>query len=981
MMKPPLRKHRFAILILLLAALAVAQPAASMSSATETSSPGDATAAVSAPDQAVGPDVGLDGIYGPGDPPPPDSEAVQRLKLRARGSVTVSTKQSTNKPAFVRAGRNGDLLPGALSRTPAGKALGFFGQHGDVFGVRDAQTELVQIGASKDRYGATHISYQQVYNGVPVFGGILRAHLDANNNLTAVNGVFVPDIALATQPKLSAADAGRLAINAVVADPPRSEVTADVAQPLKAADLTAASTTLYIYRIGLVRNAPGTSQLVYQVEVTNGRNVRDFVFVHAHSGKLVNRYSAIHDGLFRRLFEQNTDNQVWQEGDPFPGSLNEDQQNIVNFSGDSYYHFFNAFGRDSYDGAGAEMQSVNNDPTIACPNANWNGATTNYCNGVTSDDVVAHEWAHAYTQFTHNLIYQWQPGALNEAYSDIWGETVDMLNAAGTDSPAPVRTVGTCSTFTTPLPKLIINSPPSIAQVCAAAPAQFGPPPNGETGDVALANDGTGVTSDACEPLVNGAEIDGKIALIDRGTCAFTVKVKNAQDAGAIAVVVVNNVAGPPNGMAGEDPTITIPSVMISLAHGELIKGELGTGVNVTLDLDPTAREASYRWLMGEDATAFGEAIRDMWQPTCIGDPGKVTDAEYWCATTDAGGVHTNSGVPNHGFALLVDGGTYNGQTISAIGLVKAAHLYWRVQSVYQTPISDFTDHADSLEAACSDLIGQELEGLSTTATPAGPSGESISAADCAEVSEMIVAVELRTDPTEQCDFQPLLAQNPPRICRNAESSRVIFTERFEDGLQGWARTNDGVFEGWPNLNWIRATTLPGGRSGRAAFAPDPDAGNCDQGAGDISGVMRLRSPRIDIPSNHRLSARLTFDHYVATEPGFDGGNLKISINGGPFELVPASAFLFNPYNTELVPPEGGNTNPLAGQPAFSGTDGGSIFGSWGQSQVDLAAVGVEPGDTIRLRFDFGIDGCAGNDGWYVDNIQVRVCNFRRDDD
>ena len=63
-----------------------------------------------------------------------------------------------------------------------------------------------------------------------------------------------------------------------------------------------------------------------------------------------------------------------------------------------------------------------------------------------------------------------------------------------------------------------------------------------------------------------------------------------------------------------------------------------------------------------------------------------MTDAEYHCDATDGGGVHTNSGVPNHGFALLVDGGTYNGHTVAAIGLTKAAHLYWRAQSVYQTP-------------------------------------------------------------------------------------------------------------------------------------------------------------------------------------------------------------------------------------------------------------------------------------------------------
>ena len=69
-----------------------------------------------------------------------------------------------------------------------------------------------------------------------------------------------------------------------------------------------------------------------------------------------------------------------------------------------------------------------------------------------------------------------------------------------------------------------------------------------------------------------------------------------------------------------------------------------------------------------------------MWTPTCYGHPGKVTDAEYNCdpALTDAGGVHSNSGVPNHAYALLVDGGTFNGQTISGLGLDKAAAIWWQ---------------------------------------------------------------------------------------------------------------------------------------------------------------------------------------------------------------------------------------------------------------------------------------------------------------
>ena len=173
---------------------------------------------------------------------------------------------------------------------------------------------------------------------------------------------------------------------------------------------------------------------------------------------------------------------------------------------------------------------------------------------------------------------------------------------------------------------------------------------------------------------------------------------------------------------------------------------------------------------------------------------------------------------------------------------------------------------------------------------------------------------------------------------------------------------------------------MPEGHSGLTAFAPDPDIGNCDAGAGDVSGVMYMESPLITIPANSSTDLRMEFEHYVATEAGWDGGNLKISINGGPYILVPGAAYTFNPYNMTLQTVAAGNTNPLAGQRAYSGTDGGSLFGSWGQSQINLAhpSLNVHPGDTIRLRYDFGMDGCTGNDGWYVDDIRVGACTPRR---
>ena len=86
--------------------------------------------------------------------------------------------------------------------------------------------------------------------------------------------------------------------------------------------------------------------------------------------------------------------------------------------------------------------------------------------------------------------------------------------------------------------------------------AAFGPPipPAGITGSVVVAQDGVGVSTDACEPLTpaSALAVSGQIALVDRGTCNFVVKVKNAQNAGAIAVLVADNVPdNPPAGLGG----------------------------------------------------------------------------------------------------------------------------------------------------------------------------------------------------------------------------------------------------------------------------------------------------------------------------------------------------------------------------------------------------------------------------------------------
>lgn len=145
-----------------------------------------------------------------------------------------------------------------------------------------------------------------------------------------------------------------------------------------------------------------------------------------------------------------------------------------------------------------------------------------------------------------------------------------------------------------PKPTLHVNSPAPAVGDYEIGSASFGPPLSqvGVTGDVALANDGVGVVTNACEPLINA--VAGKIVLLDRGGCTFNVKVKNAQNAGAIGAIVADSVAGcPPAGLGGSDPTITIPSVRISQSDGVLLKANLA-GLNATLIVDPTKRAGTH---------------------------------------------------------------------------------------------------------------------------------------------------------------------------------------------------------------------------------------------------------------------------------------------------------------------------------------------------------------------------------------------------
>lgn len=224
--------------------------------------------------------------------------------------------------------------------------------------------------------------------------------------------------------------------------------------------------------------------------------------------------------------------------------------------------------------------------------------------------VLLHEFTHGFG-FSTFVDLNLNPGAeqngqpdifehyaLDETTGKLWTEMTSAQRAASAVNTGKVVWAGPAVTAMVPAtmrgtPTLQVATPPAVAGRYAVGTAQFGPALTdaGLRGQLVAAldpSDAAGAsTLDACSALTNAPAVAGKVALVDRGSCTFVLKTKNAQAAGAIAVVVADNVDGnPPPGLGGEDPTIAIPAVRITKADGAALRAALDSGVTVNLFLD-----------------------------------------------------------------------------------------------------------------------------------------------------------------------------------------------------------------------------------------------------------------------------------------------------------------------------------------------------------------------------------------------------------
>lgn len=225
------------------------------------------------------------------------------------------------------------------------------------------------------------------------------------------------------------------------------------------------------------------------------------------------------------------------------------------------------------------------------PAANQNASITNlfYLNNKIHDVFYKFGFTETAKNFQQN---NFGNGGLGNDYVEAEGQDGGGLNNANFGTPSDGNKPYMQMYLWSAVNQLFFYNTPgaAVARTPITGTAEFGPALTGTgiTGDVQLASSVT-----ACTALPAGS-LTGKIGLIERGggtNCGFAVKAKNAQDAGAVAVVIYNNAAATnfPSGMGGSDPSITIPTVSIENAEGEYIKTQLAgnTTVNITLKNDP----------------------------------------------------------------------------------------------------------------------------------------------------------------------------------------------------------------------------------------------------------------------------------------------------------------------------------------------------------------------------------------------------------
>ena len=398
---------------------------------------------------------------------PEQSQALSELETRCPGEVSVVLRPLAGTPRQIK----GEVLQQAQHGIGAGSdpqlttARTFLRTNCDLLRLDDPHAELVLVHKNTDELGRTHLRFQQEYQGVPVWPADIIVHLSPEGHVDVMNGAFVPTPKkLGTVPVLDEADAAEYARTGLT-DGAEAEVTAS---------------ELIIY-------APGDTppRLAWKLELAIDLTSRWLVVIDAVNGAELTAYSLVmHQqvaGSGVDLFGRTRRLNVWQESGlfwmidtskpMFDPSLDPSQRGVIwiydarnqelespnhslvpSFSPTSgwlpdtvsasynlsqaYDYYLERHNRNSFDDQGASIPAIVRIGGEHQNNAFWTGSVMGFGDGelyAGALDVVGHELTHAVIQYSANLIYQNQPGALNESFSDIFGEMVEARTTGRPD--------------------------------------------------------------------------------------------------------------------------------------------------------------------------------------------------------------------------------------------------------------------------------------------------------------------------------------------------------------------------------------------------------------------------------------------------------------------------------------------------------------------------------------------------------------------
>ncbi len=333
--------------------------------------------------------------------------------------------------------------------------------------------ELKPISDKANKMGKHHYRYQQIYKGVPVEWAVYLMH-EKNNHVSRANGSLVYGLKLSTTPTISEEAALQTALQYTDATLYAWEDEAHK-QALKYTKRNLSATfcpsgELVIIDPQLTQQA-ANCRLAYKFDIYAIQPLsRRAVYVDAHSNEVIKTIEKIYHctdvptsgetnysgtvnftacyangehtlksvdiGAVMQVFDaRGQTNLPFYDTD---GHFDMDAAAVdVHFATEKFYEYLlNTFGRSSVDGNGAPMLSK----LVNGNNAYWDGEYMVYGLGDsinfgpwTSPDIVGHEITHALTSYTSALIYQDESGALNESFSDIFGEVIERYIRGSND--------------------------------------------------------------------------------------------------------------------------------------------------------------------------------------------------------------------------------------------------------------------------------------------------------------------------------------------------------------------------------------------------------------------------------------------------------------------------------------------------------------------------------------------------------------------